>query len=1194
MFRILLWWIFAMSTFPVEGGVNFVTHSIFAEPGTLSDCCNFERGVEQGATRIDGVVPFDGVDRGIAYLDVRLDFSIDYTALTTAQRSAITTAFNRATTIWLDGYSGLRAEIIGDVEQDQTTLSPVDGSLVLRIFTMHIAVPLNAETIVMFQLGTQQTDVYDSVSIDSYATELAVTEPAWFVEGGWALANISSAIMKDGFDDTTAVPGRTDSDVHFTHMYRDDVYCARDYEAYTIRGTNGSRTMDPMNGDTIATLTAQAQVVKVEGQFGLNVDARVIVHNERGKFAVDDTIYGVARSHLHKPMCSGGFCAPMATFLHPGAMTEIGKVIALTDDTEAGLYKSSLSGWREVDQLSEVSFRLGLSSMSALVGTIRESQISTSLSVTDTGQMFGTNTRNIYKFTSTSAVLADDAGYTGCSTSNGTTEPGCAGMLVSGFTTGIPTNATIIGVEVEIQRKADVNTATDNVQDLQIALANVGTKNDYCTGELRTLSADNKAAAGERWTTEDVTKTYGGPTDLWGQAIPASAILSPDFGVFVGINRQWTGGTYAEQAQIDYIKVKVYYLAATSRVYFYNSALNLVPNGSFTSGSNWTPGGGWAIGSDQANATATSNALTSTLAAVSGKSYRITYTVTRTAGSVQVTFGGASGTSRSATGTYTDELVTTSTAALVFTGTAFTGILDDVFVFDVSPGAQPANVVADVVQVHLLKGRFADNDATGVLTVRAATDASAGRVVGAGDVISALENGVTPYATVSSPLVPVTLPSQEDLDAAESMYVAVNANFYASEDYEAACVVNGAGPAFAIERNGVIRIHPDLTSDLNKPRHVAKHADLLALAYPNGSVLFSVEGSPYNMNGFEGAFEWPFGDRVTGIFSMAGDNLGVLCQSSIIALSGRVEATMQPNVVSAKTGAIEYAAVDMGFLVFVDSFGITTIDTTEKYGDFAAGRLSFKAWPWLRPRVQALSSDSTLRVKLAYSVRNKNQLRVVFADGWGMSVSFVGPDRESQIYLHRFHYDDGTDDAVFVPRHVSSGVDSRGVERIFGTMAYAPQWNLEGQQFVYEFDKLWFMTFWDSGTEAFVAHPIQSYIVTNWNDERDPDGLKRFESFGIYGRSQFPVTFQAGRAVNYGLTTNSSGVADVMVDVVFGTTGEIVPPIAYNRKTTAHLAIEGEDIALRFESEAADTPPFTISAITLPYDSRGKTRGQRI
>lgn len=1183
MLRILLGCFLAMSTFPVEGGVDFVTHSIFAEPGTLSDCCNFERGVGQGATRIDGVMPFDGSFESLAFYTATLEFALvlpnqslaDSTIADFEAESSVVVSLTQSATVF-------------DAEVTSSSVSFVNPVYIASI-TMTGKVSVNSVPAAEFGLIQK---VSDGTTYSAYRQGFPI------LSGNYGQCSVNPSVSpaaEETANTATPVPGRTDSDVHFTHMYKDDVYCARDYEAYTIRGTNGARTMDPMNGDTIATLTAQAQVVKVDGQFGLNTDARVIVHNERGKFAVDDTIYGVARGHLHKPMCSGGFCAPMATFLHPGAMTEIGKVIALTDETEAGLFKSSPSGWREVDQLSEVKFRLGLSSMDDLVGTIRESQISTSITVADTGLMFGTNSRNIYKFTSTSAVLADDASYTGCSTSDSTFEPGCAGMLVSGFQTGIPTNATIIGVEVEIQRKADINTASENVQDLQIALVNVGTKADVCTAELRTLSADNKASVGERWTTEDVTKTYGGPTDLWGQAIPASAILSPDFGVFVGINRQWTGGTYAENAQIDYIKVKVYYLAATNRVYFYNSALNLVPNGTFDSGASWTLGGGtWVIGSEVLTGTACSTTATSTLAAVSGRSYRITYTITRTAGSVQVTFGGASGTSRTASGTYTDELVTTTTAALVITGAAFTGTVDNVFVFDVSPGAQPANVVADVVQVHVLNGRFDDNDATGVLTVRAATDASAGRVVGAGDVISALENGVTPYATVSSPLVQVTLPSQEALDAEESQYRAINANFYASEDYEAAYIVNGAGPAFAIERNGVIRIHPDLTSDLNKPRHVAKHADLLALAYPNGSVLFSVEGSPYNMNGFEGAFEWAFGDRVTGIFPMAKDSLGVLCQSSITALAGRTEETMQPNVVSAKTGAIEYAAVDMGFLVFVDSFGITTIDTTDRYGDFVAGRLSFKAWPWLRPRVQALSSDSTLRVKLAYPVRNKNQLRVVFADGWGMSVSFVGPDREPHIYLHRFHYDNGTEDSVFVPRHVSSGVDSRGVERIFGTMAYAPQWNLDGQQFVYEFDKLWFMTFWDSATEAFIAKPIQSYIVTNWNDERDPDGVKRFESFGIYGRSQFPVTFQAGRAVNYGLTTNSSGVADVMIDVTFGTSGEIVPPIAYNRKTTAHLAIEGEDIALRFESETADTPPFTISAITLPYDSRGKTRGQRI
>jgi hypothetical protein len=112
-----------------------------------------------------------------------------------------------------------------------------------------------------------------------------------------------------------------------------------------------------------------------------------------------------------------------------------------------------------------------------------------------------------------------------------------------------------------------------------------------------------------------------------------------------------------------------------------------VTNGDFASGTGWTAGAGWAIGSGVATATTSSGTLTSTLTATIAKVYRVVYTLaTATAGSVQVSFGGVSGISRSAAGTYTDYLTASSTAAFVLTGTGFSGSVDNITVHDVSDG----------------------------------------------------------------------------------------------------------------------------------------------------------------------------------------------------------------------------------------------------------------------------------------------------------------------------------------------------------------------------------------------------------------------------------------------------------------------------------------------------------------------------
>ena len=110
------------------------------------------------------------------------------------------------------------------------------------------------------------------------------------------------------------------------------------------------------------------------------------------------------------------------------------------------------------------------------------------------------------------------------------------------------------------------------------------------------------------------------------------------------------------------------------------------------SGASWTAGTGWSIAGDTATATNSSGTL-SALAAVVGKFYRVTYTITRTAGSIQPTLGGRTGTARSASGTYVqyfDNAI--STAALVFTGTGFTGTvtLNSIEAVDISAGSVAA------------------------------------------------------------------------------------------------------------------------------------------------------------------------------------------------------------------------------------------------------------------------------------------------------------------------------------------------------------------------------------------------------------------------------------------------------------------------------------------------------------------------
>lgn len=108
-------------------------------------------------------------------------------------------------------------------------------------------------------------------------------------------------------------------------------------------------------------------------------------------------------------------------------------------------------------------------------------------------------------------------------------------------------------------------------------------------------------------------------------------------------------------------------------------------NGNFATDTIWTKGSGWTIGAGVATATGAISTAISENAGfpiVQYQSYTITYTITRSAGSITPNIGGAAGTARSADGTYTETIIAGSTQVISFTTSGFTGTLDNVSVRD--------------------------------------------------------------------------------------------------------------------------------------------------------------------------------------------------------------------------------------------------------------------------------------------------------------------------------------------------------------------------------------------------------------------------------------------------------------------------------------------------------------------------------
>lgn len=129
--------------------------------------------------------------------------------------------------------------------------------------------------------------------------------------------------------------------------------------------------------------------------------------------------------------------------------------------------------------------------------------------------------------------------------------------------------------------------------------------------------------------------------------------------------------------------------------------LDVVANGKFDSRDSdfWTANTGWTIGAGVATASTASTDLEQTIATelTEGVSYTLTFTLTRSAGSVTPKVGGTSGTSRSSDGTYTEAITAGTTDLLEFTGSSFTGTIDDVSLTPATTGRAILTDLEDAV-----------------------------------------------------------------------------------------------------------------------------------------------------------------------------------------------------------------------------------------------------------------------------------------------------------------------------------------------------------------------------------------------------------------------------------------------------------------------------------------------------------------
>ncbi len=114
-------------------------------------------------------------------------------------------------------------------------------------------------------------------------------------------------------------------------------------------------------------------------------------------------------------------------------------------------------------------------------------------------------------------------------------------LMVTGFSFNIPFGIIISGITVEIER-SDPDQKTSDYSIRIVKNAAIGTA---------------ERATGLAYPASDAYQSYGGSSDLWGQAWTNKDITNANFGVAIAAQRNASGGTTS--GRIDHVRITVHY-----------------------------------------------------------------------------------------------------------------------------------------------------------------------------------------------------------------------------------------------------------------------------------------------------------------------------------------------------------------------------------------------------------------------------------------------------------------------------------------------------------------------------------------------------------------------------------------------------------------------------------------------------------
>jgi hypothetical protein len=383
-----------------------------------------------------------------------------------------------------------------------------------------------------------------------------------------------------------------------------------------------------------------------------------------------------------------------------------------------------------------------------------------------------------------------------------------------------------------------------------------------------------------------------------------------------------------------------------------------------------------------------------------------------------------------------------------------------------------------------------------------------------------------------------------------------NYNFTGSADTLRMYGCDGVNRGFEFDGTVFVPIETGMAQD--SPKFVRCHKGHLFFAF-KGSLQHSSIGEPYRWSVIVGgASELGLGDECTGLQVVSGSEghaaLMVFCRNRIFVLYGNSSADWNLVPLSGTAGAIPYTTQLVVSPVFLGNLGITTSDQSASFGNFEHGIISDKILPILS-RIFSDAVASTV-------VRTKNQYKLFFNDGYGLTVTFIGRQVAGIM-------------PFITPAIVSCACNAEinGKETIlFGAT----------NGFVYELNK----------GRGFDGAEIKALVKTTFNHSRSPRTRKRYRKavFDLKPTSACKFSIQPELSYSIG-DSQSQGAVAKSASGPGGRWDDATWDVSNwdgNDFTSVDVSLDGvgTNISFSIVSTASNELPHTIQGVTIHYTPR--------